>query len=199
MPNDSSRHDPITIWKNQPTEPSTMTLLLIRSKVRELRARTRRESLGTLAGPIAVGAFYGFAIKEFHGFAPALELVFAFAILWSLAGLYFLNRGMWSRAMPGDAALSTGLEFYRRELERRQRLFRRALGWSLGPILLAIATFILYLAMVGGARFFPNGLPFLALVVLWIAAYFAMRMRGQRELQREIDELNEIESADGST
>jgi hypothetical protein len=171
-----------------------MTLLLIRSKVRELRARTHRELLGSLAGPLAVGVFFGFSIKEFHGLAPVPQLVFAFAIVWSLAGLYFLNRGMWSRAMPGDAALSTGLEFYRRELERRQHLFRRVLLWSFGPILLAIATLILFLAMVGGARFFPNGMPFLVLAVLWIAAYFGIRMRTQRELQREIDELNEIEA-----
>ncbi len=32
-----------------------------------------------------------------------------------------------------------------------------------------------------------------ALVVIWIAAYFVIRMREQRELQREIDELNDIE------
>jgi hypothetical protein len=194
MPNDSSGNDPRKIWQNQPTEPSAMTLLLIRSKVRELRARTQRELLGSLAGPIAVGAFYGFATKEFSGFSPLLQLVFASAIVWSLAGLYFLNRGMWSRAMPGDAALTTGLEFYRRELERRQSLFSRVLLWSFGPILLAIATFILILAMVSGAKVFPNGLPFLVLVVIWIAAYFGIRMRGQRELQRQIDELNEIEA-----
>ena len=193
MPNDPSGNDPRKIWQNQPTEPSTMTLLLIRSKVRELHARTRRELLGILAGPLAVSVFFAFSIKEFRGFAPVPQLIFVVAIVWSMAGLYFLNRGMWSRAMPGDAALSTGLEFYRRELERRQHLFRRLLLWSFGPILLAIATLVLLLAMAGGARFFPNGMPFLALVVIWIAAYFGIRMRGQRELQREIDDLNEIE------
>jgi hypothetical protein len=159
-----------------------MTLLLIRSKVRELRARTQQELLGLLAGPMAVGVFYGFAIKEFRGFAPVPQLVFAFAIVWSLAGLYFLNRGMWSRAMPGDAALSTGLEFYRRELERRQHLFRCLLLWSFGPIVLAIAALVLRLAMVGGTRLFPNGMPFLVLAVLWIAAYFGIRMRGSGHL-----------------
>ena len=171
-----------------------MTLLLIRSKVRELRARTQRELLGSLAGPLAVGAFYGFAIKEFHGFAPVLQLVFAFAIVWSSGRAVFPQSGNVVRTMPGDAALSTGLEFYRRELERRQSLFGRVLLWSFGPVLLAIAAFILILAMVGGARFLPNGLPFLALVVIWVVAYFGIRMRGQRELQREIDELNEIEA-----
>jgi len=31
----------------------------------------------------------------------------------------FLNRGMWAATLPQDAALSTGLESYRREVERR--------------------------------------------------------------------------------
>ena len=95
--------------------------------------------------------------------------------------------------MPGDAALSTGLEFYRREIERRRYLFRRVLLWSFGPVILAIGTFILALAMIRGSKIFPNAMPFMTLVVIWIGAYFVIRMREQRELQREIDELNDIE------
>ena len=41
---------------------------------------------------------------------------------------------------------------------------------------------------------FPNGLPFLTLVVVWVFVYFVIRVREQRELQREIDELNDIAS-----
>ena len=36
-------------------------------------------------------------------------------------------------------------------------------------------------------------IPFLTLVVIWIVGVFVVRMREQRELQREIDELNNIE------
>jgi hypothetical protein len=39
-----------------------------------------------------------------------------------------------------------------------------------------------------------NGLPFFALVVVWIAGYFIVRLRRQRELDRELDELNAIEN-----
>ena len=191
MRDDSPENDPRTIWQNQPTEPSVMTLEKIRRKVRELHTKTRRQLLGNLALLLVVVAFYGFGIK----LLPALQPLFAFAIAWSLAGLYFLNRGMWSAAMPGDAALSTGLEYYRREIERRRYLFRRVLLWSFGPVLLAIGTFILAIGMIGGRDrgIFPNAMPFMALVVLWIAGFFVIRMREQRELQREIDELNDIE------
>jgi hypothetical protein len=62
-------------------------------------------------------------------------------------------------------------------------------------VLLAIGTFIPALAMTGtkDRGLFPNGLPFLALVVVWILGYFVMRAREQRELKRELDELNDLE------
>ena len=172
-----------------------MILKLIEQKSRDLRARTRRKLLGTLAGPLAAGLIYAFGMKEFASMRQVLQPLFAFALAWGLAGLYFLNRGMWSGVMPGDAGLATGLEFCRREIERQRDLVRRVLLWSLGPVLLAIGTFILALAMVGtrDRGTFPNGLPFLIVVIVWIIGYFIVRVREQRELQREIDELNDIE------
>ena len=183
------------IWQSQPTGTSTMTMKLIRSKARDLQAKTRRQLLGTVAVPIAAALLYAFGIREFPALEHVLHPLFAFTLVWSLVGLYFLNRGMWSTVMPEDAGLSTGLEFCRGEIERRRYLLRRVLLWSLGPVLLAVGTFILALAMIGtkDRGLFPNGLPFLALVVVWILGYFVMRVREQRELKRELDELNDLE------
>ena len=195
MRNNVPGDDPRTIWQNQPTQPSAMTREKIRQKARELQAKTRRQLLGTLAGPLAAGFFYAFAIKQFPALRQVLQPLFACALAWSLIGLYFLFRGIWPTMMPGDAGSSTGLEFCRREIERRSCLLRRVLLWSFGPVLLAIGTFILALAMIGtGDRgIFPNALPFLTLVVVWIVAYFVLRLREQRQLQRELEELSEIE------
>ena len=177
-----------------------MTLKMIRMKVHDLHAKTRRQLWGSWAGPLAVGGFAGFGIKLVHGVFPVLEAPFVFTIVWSLAGVYFLNRGMWSAAMPGDAALSTGLEFYRREIERQRAIYGRVLLWSFGPIVLALATFILFLVMVAREKIAPGGpflilpgMPFLILIVVWMFGYFFMRTRERRELQREIDNLNDIE------
>ncbi len=62
-------------------------------------------------------------------------------------------------------------------------------------MLLAIGALILASAMVGTRDWgiLPNGLPFLVLVGFWIVGYFTIRWRQQRELQREMDDLNEIE------
>lgn len=189
MRDDRPENDPRRIWQNQPTEPSVMTAEKIQQKVRELRTRTHRQLLGNLAVLLFVVAIYSLGTTRF----PPLKPLFAAPIAWSLAGLYFLNRGMWPGAMPGDAALSPGLQSYRREIARRRDLFQRVLLWSFAPVLLAIGTFVVALAKVSDRGIFPNALPFMTLVVIWIVAFFVIRMREQRELQREIDELNEIE------
>src|ERR1700680_485846 len=116
MQNDSPGHDLLTIWQNQPTEPSAMTLEKIRQKTQELHAKTRRDLIKNIAGPLMVVAICGFGIRLPD---PVWRAILAFAIAWSLIGQYFLNRGMWSPMLPGDAALNTGLESYRREVERR--------------------------------------------------------------------------------
>jgi hypothetical protein len=191
---DPGASDPRKIWQNQPKEISTVTLKMIRMKVQDLRTKTRQQLWGSWAGPLVAGFFAAYGIKLVHGVFPVLEAAFLFAIAWSLAGVYFLNRGMRSEAMPGDAALSTGLEYYRQEIERQRALYGRALLWSLGPIVLALAAFILFSVIVVGVKKFPNGMPFLILVAVWFGAIFVMRLQARRELQREIDDLKDIES-----
>jgi hypothetical protein len=148
------------------------------------------------AGPLAAALLYAFGISQFPRLGHMLHPLFAIALAWSLVGLYFLNRGMWPTIMPEDAGLSSGLEFCREEIERRRILLRRIILWSFGPIALALATLILALAMIGteDRRLLPNGLPFLILVAAWIFGYFVMREREARDLKREIDELDNLET-----
>jgi len=170
-----------------------MSLVLIRQKARELHAKTRRQRLGTLTVPLVVAFFYAFCIKQFPQLRQVLYLLFTFALAWSLAGLYFLNRGKWTGEMPGDTGFSTGLEFCRREIERRRDYVRRGLLWSFGPVLLAIGTFLVALAIVAGTGIWSKAMPFMTLVVIWIGAYFVIRVRQERELQRAVDELSDVE------
>jgi MFS family permease len=195
MQNDSPENGVRTIWLNQPTEKPTMISKLIEQRSRKLRANTRRKLIGTVAGPLVAGILYAYSMKEFPALRQVLQPSFAFAVAWGLAGLYFLNRGMWSSVMPGDVGLNNGLEVCRLEIERQRDLVRRLLVWSFGPAMLAIATFVLALAMVSTRErgIIPNGLPFLILMVVWIVSWFVVRLHEQRGLQREIDELKDIE------
>jgi len=189
MPDDPSENDLKTIWRNQPTEPSTMTLKLIRNKVQELHAKTRWELIRSTSSPLPVIAISVYAwIAEFRD--PIVLTAFIVAIVWSLVGQYFIHRGMWSAKLPGDAALSTGLQFYRQEVERRRYLFNRVMPWAFGPTVLALGAFTLPLMTIS----IPKMMPFLVLLGIWFVAMFFVRMGQQQELQREIDALNDIES-----
>jgi FtsH-binding integral membrane protein len=175
-----------------------MTLETIRQKTRELHVKTRRALLRGMTVPLLVTGIAGWIVAQLNG-GPVLRAIFVVAIAWSLAGQYFLNRGMWSAAQPGDAPLSTGLESYRREVERRRYLSGRFLLWSLGPVVLALAALIAPLLSLGIRKgMLLNMIPFLALLVIWLVSVFVIRMRDRRELQREIDDLNALERANGS-
>jgi Flp pilus assembly protein TadB len=123
---------------------------------------------------------------------PSQRAAFIAALLWALAGMYAMHRGMWSPALPGDAALTTSLEYYRGEVERQVILSRRYLGWLFGPVVLFLAAITVPLVMMGvrDPALLPKMLPFLTLLVLWFGAVFVLRVRTQRELQREIEQLN---------
>ena len=88
-----------------------------------------------------------------------------------------------------------------REVERRRSLSGRFMLWGFGPVVFAIATLIMLILSlgIGSGMLLKQALlkmsPFLTLTVIWIVSYFVIRMRQQRELQREIDELNDIERA----
>jgi hypothetical protein len=196
MQNDSPENGVRTIWLNQPTENPTMISKLIEQRSRKLSANTRRKLIGTVAGPLVAGILYAYSMKEFPALRQVLQPPFSFAVAWGLAGLYFLNRGMWSAVIPGDVGLNTGLEVCRLEIERQRDLVRRLLVWSFGPAMLAIATFVLALAMVSTRErgIIPNGLPFLILMVVWIVSCFVLRLHEQRGLQRELDELKDLET-----
>jgi MFS family permease len=194
MQNDSPDNGVRTIWLNQPTEKPIMISKLIEQRSRTLRAKTRRGLIGTVTGPLAAGFFYAYSMKVFPALRQLLQPSFALAVAWGLAGLYFLNRGMWSAVTPGDLGLNTGLEVCRLEIERQRDLARRLLVWTFGPIMLAVATFILALVLVSTRErgIIPNGLPFLIVLVVWIVSFFVIRWRQLREFQREIDELKDL-------
>jgi fatty-acid desaturase len=187
--------DPKTIWQSQGTEISKMSSVLLRQKARELQARRRRQVFGTVVVPVVVAFFYAFCVEEFPHLQPILHSLFVFALIWSVTGLYFTNRGKLWREMPEDAGFSTGLAFCRRAIEQQLNYFRRSLLWSLGPILLAIGTFIVAVAV--RTSLFPKGMPFIALLVVWIASYLSIWVRQHRNLQHELDELREIDRENG--
>ena len=158
--------DARAVWQGQPTDVSKITSLLIEQRARQLRAQTRRNTLGTLITPCLVALLYVFCSRVFPKQHEALNPLFAAALAWSLIGLYLLNRGQQPGAIPEDAAFSTGLEFCRQELSRQSYHLRRVLLWSLGPMVLALGTRILTFALVAGRPLLLRAIPVMTLAVL---------------------------------
>ena len=197
MRNDSLGDDPKAIWQQQRTEPSTMTLELIGEKARALRAETRRELFANITIALLAFAISVYGIPRTHSLGLQLAFAFAGAWAWALAGQCFLHWGMWSRSLLAEVASNNGLEFYRRELKRRQRLFCRVLEWTFGPLVLSICALILEFAGIARDRnlHLRSMIPFCLVFCIWIVVFFVLRFRRRRELQREIDELNALETS----
>lgn len=173
-----------------------MTLEMIRQKGKESRLKTRRELVGSMATVLIVLGVSIFGIE--HTSYVVARLVFALAIAWALAGQAIVHRGMWSASQPSDGTFKTGLEFYRRELERQQDVIGRILRWSFGPVILSIGTLIVVLVEMATGLSLPirSVAPFGLLVVIWIVAFFVRRSRGQRKLRGEIDALKGVGRSD---
>ena len=97
--------------------------------------------------------------------------------------------------MPENATASTGLEFYRREIEKRRGLFRGFLQWSFGPVFLSIGTSIVVLVEIARGRSLPTTavMPFGTLFLVWVIAFFVLRWREQRKLREELYQLRNSE------
>lgn len=191
MRNDFHDNDAKTIWQSQSTEASKVSLVLIRQKARQLHARKLRQLVGSVVVPLVIVVFYVYC-GQFAHLQTGLKMLFAFALAWSLAGLYFLNRGRRLRAMPEDAGFRTGLQFCLEEIQRERDYFRRVLLWSFGPMVLALGTLILTFAVIAGKEFFARAMPLTVLAIAWIVAYLVIRFGQQRKLGREIAELSEV-------
>jgi len=194
MQNNPSGNDPRTIWQSQPRGISTVTLEnMIRRRAQKLHTRAVWERLGSIAGPLCTIAFSALGIAM--GYDPLQRVAFAIAVAWSLAGAYVLNRGMWQGRLAEDAALATGLEFCRREIERGIYVQRRFLLWVFAPIILALGALVVPQmgSGSGSGGTIAKMSPFLTLFALWVILMFVFRRARWKELRREIDELNDIE------
>lgn len=186
--------DPRSIWQNQPTETSGVTLVLIRQKARALHTKTRRELVRTALGHLFIVALCGIGIALSRG--TGQRAPFAIPLVWGLVRAWISQQGMWVPPMPGDAGFATGIEFYRQELQRRRLLFGRWIVCSFGPVILALGAWIappVRTMLLQNPRWLPNAIQFLSLLAIWFVAVWVIRRWGKHDIQREIEELRELE------
>jgi len=188
MSDQTRAKDPGTIWRDQPEEKLAVNLQqIVNRRTEELYSSTRSEIL------MSIGAAVLFVAVIAWRFAPRYnrlqELGFAAVIAWVVISLYRFRRRIWRRdASSPDTVAATGLEYYRKELERRRDHLRNAWLWH-GPLLLACLILTAILISGKALQPFRNVLPLVVLLAVWTAFGFSCRLRQARELQREIDEM----------
>ena len=172
-----------------------MTLELLRQRVCELNAKRRRDLLTVVAVAAIVLGVSVFGVGRTHSLG--LQIIFALSSIWALAGLYFVKRGLRSAELLADSTLHTGLEYYRLQIQQNLAIFNRVLPWTYGPVIVAIGALVVVLAGIAQHQSQPVSriAPFCILFLLWMAAVPIVRSRKHRELRRELEVLNTLESA----
>jgi Na+/melibiose symporter-like transporter len=181
--------DPRNIWQSQPPENPQMTPLMSleeihRKKAKKLRTMTRFAAIGAPVVLILFGLLVAMVGRNLIS-----QIAGALAILWTLIANLPAVRRAWSHTPAGDAAMLSGLEFYRTELRYRLTQFRRVWITFLIPIILALAGLALPIILAPTIK----ALPFLILLAIWFAIYFPVTRRQVEQLQLELDELDALE------
>jgi hypothetical protein len=164
-----------------------MSLDEIQNKVRKFRRRSR---INFLIGIVAVIVFGRAFIQT-----PALpwRIGFGLVILGTLHMMVILTR-TWSGSLARDAALATGVQFYRTRLNRYGEFPRR---WRIGALLFFGGTLILVgEVMIESVRHPPplkNILPFCLLIAAWGVLFIVQRRRQRRWIKRELETLDLLE------
>jgi hypothetical protein len=185
--------DPQKIWQEQPTEAIEMSLEEIRRKAHQFHARSRWKALMAIVIGIVLGGV--FAAVSAKAQYLVLRIGWGILSLWGLYAAWKAYKWVWPSNLAEDAALSTSLEFYRNELERRRdytrHIWRNSALWLCFVGLAFLVLPVLGMA-VKNPRLLLNAIPFFVLLAAWFVAFVFLRRRDQRMLQREIDELEAL-------
>lgn len=183
MSNEQQRPDMRHLWQGQVVEDTSMSLDELRNVLAKLNRVERRR---TLAGGLFCLLFLN-AFATLLILAAPIRIVRAFECLFAVgAGFFFFQVILGLRRAPGKM-LSQGepeacAAFYRSELERQRKFYRRSALWV--PLLISACLLPVILWMP------PLRVIMIALWVLLFPFWVYEGMEAARRSQRELDKLN---------
>ena len=183
------------VWQNQPTEGIRMSVDEIRRRAGKFERKIYWRNAREYAAALAVVIFFGFELSR----GPDLLTGAGFALM--IAGMLYLVAQLYRRtsprSLPAEMRAASGVDFYRRELERQRDALRSVWRWYLGPLVPGVVV-----TMVAMARNNPHHIQhdrwFLAAYGVLVALAFAyggrLNTKAARRLQRQIDQLDALKS-----
>jgi hypothetical protein len=193
MPSDFM-NDPKGIWQNQPTEAFKMSADQLRFEAQKRASKGRFEALYTGVIGLTLSIFFAWILVTAHDLV--LRAGFGVLALWCLFMAYQAYKGIRSGRLEPDAPLSTTLESYRSELEKRRDFTRhvwRKAGLAFCFLGLALVIVPELIKALRSPRLALNVLPVCVLLAIWLAIFFPLRKRRLQKLQQEIEELRVFE------
>jgi hypothetical protein len=175
-----------SLWQDQPAAPITISIDELREHSRRLTRRVNRRNLREYAAAVVAAI----AFVPTAWFAP-LRLMRIGSVL-SLAAVtfvvYHLHRYGAAQTLPAEMALTSGLAFLRRELERQRDLLRGV--WKTYLLPMAPGLILMYLAPVLAhpERAWRAFWPFAATVVFFVFVG-ELNRRVAKKIQARIDSL----------
>jgi hypothetical protein len=193
MSEESITRDLKSAWKNQPEEKIPMHQdQFVNRRADELYNSTRSEILMSIGAALFFAAVMAWRFGWMQSRLQELGLLAVIA--WVAVSLYRLRDTIWRKdPVPPDALAATGLEHYRKELQRRRLHLRNEWLWH-GPLVLACITLAATLTggMLTGTRRLLSVLPLMIVLVLWTVFGFVRRRRLADVLQREIESMRSV-------
>jgi hypothetical protein len=194
MPNEPLPDDIRKLWHDQGEEPVKMSLDEIRRKAQQHRRKILRRNGREYVAAAFVVAIFGYYIWHFHEWF--MRIGSGLVIAGAVYVVFQLHRRGSAASAPADLGLTTGLDFYRKQLERQHALLSSVWRWYLGPFIPGLAVITLGAAISNLARS-PYAWMFAGSYAAVVAIFFfliaRLNQRGADRLQRQIDELNAAE------
>ncbi len=194
MPSEFPMNDPQNIWKNQPTEPFTMSANELCRKAQQHERKARFEALYSIIAGLILFVFFAWRFVEPYEVVPRMGV--GLLSLWGIYYAYQAYKWIWPGRLTPDATLNTTLQSYRSELEKRRdygrHVWRRA-GLTFGVLGVAMVIVPALIKSLDTPRLLLDLLPFFVLLAIWLAVFLRLRKRNRGKLQQEIEELRVFE------
>jgi len=189
---------PQSIWQKQKVEGVSMSLDDIRRKAGRFHSKIGWRNAREYVAALAVAIFFGFQ------FFLTRDALMRAGYLVMIGGMLYLawqlHRKGSSRSLPEEMGLASGLEFFRKELERQRDLVKSVWSWYLGPLIpgWVLLTVAMARANPGHLRQIGLVLGVLNLVAaLTFVFVWKLNQRAAGKLQRQIDELDTLRERKG--
>jgi Flp pilus assembly protein TadB len=184
------------VWQKQTPEEIRMSVDEIRLRARKLEKKIYWRNAREYIAAVAVVVFFGFELARTHDLLMGTG--FGLIIAGMLYLMWQLHRQGSSRGMAAEMGLESGVDFFRRELERQRNLLQHVWRWYLAPLVPGLVVVTVAVGRKNPHHLHHYGwflVAYSLLVALGFIFVWRLNERAARRLQRHIDELDALRDA----